>query len=47
MKASKFNKQIADVNISEKIQDFDNFSGSPEFDRFLRDLAIFWLKCNE
>ena len=47
MKALKFNKKIADVSISEKIQEFDNFSGSPEFDRFSRDLAIFRLRCNE
>ena len=42
-------KKIADVSISEKIQNFDDFSGffSPEFDTFLRDLAIFRLKCNE
>ena len=35
-------KIIADVSISEKIQNFDDFSGfcSPEFDSFLRDLAI-------
>ena len=38
-----------DVSISEKIQNFDDFSGfcSPEFDSFLRDLAIFRLKRNE
>ena len=40
---------MADVSISEKIQTFDDLSGlcSPEFDSFLRDLAIFRLKCNE
>ena len=45
----KFNKNFADVSISEKIQNFDDFSGfcSPEFDSFLRDLAIFRLKCDE
>ena len=49
MKALKFNKNFADVSISEKIQNFDDFSGfcSPEFDSCLRDLAIFRLKCNE
>ena len=49
MKALKFNKKLADVSISEKIQNFDDFSClcSPEFDSFLRDLAIFRLKCNE
>ena len=49
MKASKFNKKFADVSISEKIQNFDDFSGfcSPEFDSFLNDLAIFQLRCNE
>ena len=49
MKALKFNKKIADVSISEKIQIFDDFSGfcSPMFDNFLRDLAFFRLKCNE
>ena len=49
MKALKFNKTLADVSISEKIQNFDDFSGfcSPELDSFLRDLAIFRLKCNE
>ena len=38
-----------DVSISEKIQNFDDFSGlcSPEFDSFLRDSAIFRLKYNE
>ena len=42
MKALKFNKNFADVSISEKIQNFDDFSGfcSPEFDSFLRDLAF-------
>ena len=49
MKALKFNKKFADVSISEKIQNFYDFSGfcSPEFDSFSRDLAIFQLKCNE
>ena len=49
MKALKFNKKFADVSISEKIPNFDDFSGfcSPEFDSFLRDLATFRLKCNE
>ena len=47
-----FNESIkifADVSISEKIQNFDDFSGlcSPEFDSFFNDLAIFRLKCNE
>ena len=46
MKALKFNKNFADVSISEKIQNFDGFC-SPEFDIFLRDLAIFQLVCNE
>ena len=48
-KALKFNKNFADISISEKIQNFDDFSGFciPEFDSFLRDLAIFQLKCNE
>ena len=43
MKALKFNKNFADVSISAKIQNFDDFSDfcSPEFDSFLRDLAIF------
>ena len=38
-----------DVSIFEKIRNFDDFSGfcSPEFDSFVRDLAIFRLKCNE
>ena len=42
MKALKFDKKFADVSISEKIQNFDDFSDfcSPEFDSFLRDLAI-------
>ena len=42
-------KNFADVSISEKIQNFDDFSGfcCLEFDSFLRDLAIFRLKCNE
>ena len=49
MKALKFDKKFADVDISEKIQMFDDFSGfcSPVFDSFLRDLAIFRSKCNE
>ena len=49
MKALKFNKNFADVSISEKIQNFYDFSGfcSPVFDSFLRDLTIFRLKCNE
>ena len=49
MKALKLNKKIADVCISEKIKNFDDFSGfcSPEFDSFLRDLAIIQLQCNE
>ena len=49
MKALKFNNKFADVSISEKIQKFYDFSGfcSPEFDSFLKDLAIFQLKCNE
>ena len=49
MKALKFDKNFADVSISRKIQNFDNFSGfcSPQFDIFLRDLAIFRLKYNE
>ena len=48
MKALQFKKKFADVTISEKIHDFDDFSGfcSPEFDSFLRDLAIFLLKYN-
>ena len=42
-------KNFDDVSIFEKIQNFDDFSGfcSPEFDSFVRDLAIFWLKCDE
>ena len=42
-------KIFAVVSISEKIQNFDDFSGfcSPEFDSFLRDLAIFRSICNE
>ena len=49
MKALKFDKKFADVGISDKIQNFDDFSGicNPVFDSFLRDLAIFRLKCNE
>ena len=34
------------VSISEKIQDSDNFS-VPEFDLFMKDVAIFRLKCDE
>ena len=41
-KALKFNKNFADVSIS----DFSGFC-SPELDSFLKDLAIFRLKCNE
>ena len=42
-------KNFDDVSIFEKIRNFDDFSGfcSPEFDSFVRDLAIFRLKCNE
>ena len=42
MKALKFNKNFDDVSIFEKIRNFDDFSGfcSPEFDSFVRDLAI-------
>ena len=42
-------KNFDDVSIFEKILNFDDFSGfcSPEFDSFVRDLAIFRLKCNE
>ena len=49
VKQSKFNKNFADVSIYEKIQNFDDFIGfcSPEFDSFMRDLAILRLKCNE
>ena len=49
MTALKFNKNFDDVSISEKIRNFDDFSGfcSPEFDSFFRDLAIFQLKSNE
>ena len=49
MKALKFNKTFDGVSIFEKIRNFDDFSGfcSPEFDSFVRDLAIFRLKCNE
>ena len=45
----EFNKNFDDVSIFEKIRNFDDFSGfcSPEFDSFIRDLAIFRLKCNE
>ena len=49
MKALKFDKKFDDVSIFEKIRNFDDFSGfcSPEFDSFVRDLAIFRLKCSE
>ena len=49
MKALKFSKNFADISISRKIQNFDDFSGfcSPAFDIFLRDLVIFRLKYNE
>ena len=49
MKGLKFYKNFADISILEKIQDFDDFGGfcSPEFDSFLKDLAIFRIKCNE
>ena len=42
-------KNFADVSITEKIQNFDDFSGfcCPEFDSFLRDFAIFRSKCIE
>ena len=42
-------KHFDDISISEKIQNFDDFSAfcSPEFDTFMRDLLIFRLKCNE
>ena len=45
MKALKFNQKF-DVSISEKTQNFDDFTGfcSPEFGSFLRDLAIFRFK---
>ena len=48
MKILKFNKKFADVSICEKIHNFDDFSGfcSLEFDSFMRDLAIFRLRCN-
>ena len=41
-------KTFADVSISERIQNFDNFFGfsNPEFDSFMTDLTIFWLICN-
>ena len=47
MKSFKLKKYFAGVNISEKTENFDDFSGlcSPEFGYFLRDLAIFQLKC--
>ena len=46
MKILKFNKNFDDVSTFEKIRNFDYFSGfcSPEFDCFVRDLAIFRLK---
>ena len=49
MKAWKFDKSFDDVSIFEKIRNFDDFSVicSPEFDSFVRDLAIFRVKCNE
>ena len=49
MKKLKFDKKFADVSTSEKIQNFDDFSGicSPAFDSLMSDLAIFRLKCNE
>ena len=49
IKALKFNKKFADLIIFVKIQNFNNFSGfcSPEFDLSMKDLASFWLKCNE
>ena len=49
MKALKFDKKFDDISIFEKIRNFDDFSGfcSPEFDSFVKDLAIFRLKCNE
>ena len=49
MKGLKFDKNVADVSILVKIQNFDDFGGfcSPEFDSFLKDLAIFRIKCNE
>ena len=45
----KFNQNFVDVRIFEKTLNFDNFSGfcSQEFDLFMKDLAIFRLKCNE
>ena len=48
MKVLKFDKKFANVSISEKIQNFDDFNGfcSPEFDSFLRDWAITQFKCN-
>ena len=49
MKALNLTKNVADISISEKIQNFNDSSGfcSLEFYSFLRDLAIFRLKCNE
>ena len=38
-------KNFPDVSISEKIQNFDDFSGFVA--QNLRDLSIFRLKCNE
>ena len=48
MKQLKFTKNFADVSISEKIRNFDDFIGfcSREFDSFMTDLAIFRSKCN-
>ena len=42
-------ESFADVSISGKMQKFDNFSGfcSPEFDLFIKNLAIFRSKGNE
>ena len=42
-------KNFDDISIFEKIRNSDDFSGfcSPEFDSFVRDFAIFRLKCNE
>ena len=49
MKVMKFSKKFADVSMSEKVENFDDFSGfcSSEFDSFFRDLAIFQLECDE
>ena len=45
-KALRLDKKFAAASITEKIQNFDDFNGfcSPEFDCFLRDLAIFSIK---